>query len=553
MNMIRKISKITIFAILSILLLLAFIFGLNVEDNFATADASYYKLSYGEYKPGYKNATTGAETIVYIDDYAYTSLIKITYDTIKVKNQTVAEGLSTSNGKFVGNVEYIQEYVEINKDQLVKYEANDDAHKYGFAVKTYENCAYSFTLHYQISPQDEIVKVYQNILVCLIVDNKAPAVNVNSLMWEDSKCRIKTAITDEFDYTAVSGLKMATVFKRKNTSTDENDYEQVESKTFSSSEASYTFDVDFGNYNYYIELTDNVGNTSGKVLVAELTAYNEALEKNVRNAINYMSTHEFNNEVYNDLCSEYGEYLLVISDESSTEEQKAQSAKDLQSQYDVYYRLKKAYDNGERIVNLSVNGDCLGEILISNEQEALKSHNTGESVNITLNVNKSDYNANIDIESIEKAGITDADTKYKINIVTTFGESTIGQSFVFSSPLIIRVQLDDYEKIGAVQTVYHTNGDKDYYQCTVVGYTDGTVSISVPFSAGIVELFTYNEQPKNYYWLFSFTAIPLIIGVILLVYARKRIKALPKNTDDNQKADDNNQKNDDNNQKVDKK
>ena len=139
-------------------------------------------------------------------------------------------------------------------------------------------------------------------------------------------------------------------------------------------------------------------------------------------------------------------------------------------------------------------------------------------------------------QSVEDRGTQLAKTKmeYATDVYAIYVETTTKDAYkvrqAFSVPLVLKMTLGAYDSIAAVQEVYDVNGNVTYYDCIVVEYTDGTMSVEVPQTAGTVYIFLDSGKRENkLYWLFSLTAIPLLVGAGFFIYAHVKIKKIKQN------------------------
>jgi hypothetical protein len=502
----------------------------------AAADAAeqsdtpyYYKLNYGGQK-GYANAADGYTIPVYVQKDAYANLTRITYDRVQLKSvQDEVTGLTASNGVISGDYTVLENDIEVKKSDLVLTDNGTEKYAYVFYVHADSICAFAFTVYYQVSEEDGEQACYDSdILYCVYVDGAAPSWRKISSYWKSGQCQMTFKLSDVVTGYGSSGLKSVTVYRQ---AAGSDEYTVVGTQTLSGSSATYGVTVDYGKYSYYIEVIDNVGNTTGKAFVVEFSSstYNEAFEKDVRNALADMENGGYSSVLSANLSSEYSDYLTVISDADSTTEQKDAALAELRKVYAAYYSAKTNSENG--VVDFTtevVNGDYLENFTVKNANAALSFAPKGDTLLLTFTLGVFDTDKVDKKEELEKAGLDKADTLYTFTVKTE-SECDGTVKTTFSSPIVLSFSLSDYDEAAAVQVVYDTNGNKTYYDCNLVEYADGTVAVSAPYSAGVVNVFTYKKSNKNLYWLFSLAAIPLTAGVVCLIYGRRRLKR--KNAD----------------------
>ncbi|MGN0769078.1 MAG: hypothetical protein ACI4M8_06960, partial [Christensenellales bacterium] len=275
--------------------------------------------------------------------------------------------------------------------------------------------------------------------------------------------------------------------------------------------------------------------------------YDATAEASAENAISDLSSGKYTDGITYAVNEAFYKYMAVTRDTAKTEQEKQAALAELNAAITLYNAAKNLYNNGNgskvTLKTEIVNGLSAPDLAIVGAEAGLSFLKIGDEVTITLSAaHYAKGEITKDAELIKQADdeMKSADEAFVVQVKTVSAEEgEIRREFAAVPE--IRLNLGESEKVAAVQTVYSTTGGKTYYRCIVVKHVDGTVSVSVPYTGGTVTVFVEREN-NNLYWLFSLTAIPLLIGAALLIYAFRKMnkvkaEALRKREEESAKED----------------
>lgn len=522
--------KITIFVI--IIAAVALSAALSLAQT-AYAETISYKLSFTQ-PTDFFTRETGYTLQVEVPDALYDAYeLKITYQRVELNEPAldkvesyVADGAITTD-----------KFVILDEKGTIAAEKGDiktSGSKKYFEVTTKENCAYIFTIERKDSATDEEIKTGETqIIYFRKIDYAAPTFAKTNTVWQATGMKASFIVYDDKEtQSAMSGIRTVKIYEN-------GEEEPVFEKEYSSegrASSGYLSHTCEYNKRYYIEMTDFAGNTSGKREFAyfENDVYNAVAEADAENAINDLGGGKYTNIIMTTVTRAYAEYLVVTRDETKTEEEKQAALNDLNEAIALYNAAKKLYDNGNGSkITLDievVNGESAQGLTIVGAEAGLSFLKIGDNAKITLsaaNYTKTEFTRNETLLKEADDDMKSADEAYVIAIKTVSDEEGEIRKEFASAPEI-RFMVGETEKIAAVQTVYTVTGGVKYYRCVVVKHVDGTVSVATPHTGGTVTVFVVREH-NDLYWLFSLTAIPLVVGAAMLIYAFRKMKKVKEN------------------------
>ena len=473
---------------------------------------------------------------------------EITYTRVELNAISEKNNLKTNEGVFTSKLnKVLEENVKVTDVTILE---NGTEEKYGkFTVSSKVNCAWAFTVKYRNTDQDEVTYEFDTkILYCAVFDDAAPSIlippvtkGIYRLEWVSGSYRINRILTDGKNVGAngVSGLNKATLYKRSESNGSE-EYELMEEFFYngSKSEEIWSCVVPNGVVSYYLEVTDRAGNDTGKVLLETFSdsRYNAGLESAVEIALEDLNETEYSREISYGLQSAYSKYLTTTRSTATTNDEKLSAQSDLYQALQAYQTAKQEYDDGVVNVTVEINDrTVIPSLQAMGLFSSLRFLKRGDTGTITLTPNK--ITATDKPAVLQQVGWENATSAYSIYIETnTTDAHKIRRAF--SVPLILKMKLEESEKIVAVQEVFDTNGNVSYYECNVVEYADGTVSVDVPQTAGTVYILLDSGKKKsNLYWLFSLTAIPVLLGAGFFIYAHVKMKKIKEKAEQEKKEE----------------
>ena len=336
---------------------------------------------------------------------------------------------------------------------------------------------------------------------------------------------------DPIKDTASSGISKIITYKRALGSTAYEVYDERTGNNCSADSAAIS--LERTNAEYFLEVVDYVGNSTGIHKIAEFTSvsYDSAFESNVDIALTDLLEGKYSQALTNEFTDRYYEYMTVTRDETATDEDKEKAKESLRTIYDKYREAKNNAAEGKVNCTIDiVNKEFIPDLTVKDYETALSFLPYGEKSEMTLTLAKFNYK---DVKDTKSAILkeTELEDAKEVYCVTVRLSDTTGSkiSKQFSAPMVLKFAYDKENPVSAVQAVYNSYGEVTYYKCTVVQYIDGSIAVTVPYTAGVVNIFVGEEKSnKNLYWLFSLTAIPLIAGGILLAFAFKKINKIKK-------------------------
>lgn len=515
--------RITIFVVL--LLAVALSAALTVNERNAYAETNTYKLSF-LCPDGYFTKETGCKIKFLVPEELYNSYsLKITYQRVKLNapeyenvDDYVSDGEVTSE-----NFEVLDEKGTVAVGS--KSDITVSGSTYYFELTTKENCAYIFTVERQGSRTEEAKTEYQTIYFRKI-DYAAPTFTVVSSVWRATGMNVSFLVFDNKTAgSATSGIKTVSIYENgEEDPAFTKDYGTGVSKT-----DLLSFVSEF-NKEYYVVMTDYAGNKTEKLKFPSFASdvYDATAEASAENAISDLSNGKYTDGITYAVNEAFYKYMAVTRDTAKTEQEKQAALAELNAAITLYNSAKNLYNNGNgskvTVKTEIVNGESAPELTLVGAEAGLSFLKIGDEVTITLSAaHYAKGEITKDAELIKQADdeMKSADEAYVVQIKTVSSEEgEIRREFAAVPE--IRLNLGESEKVAAVQTVYSTTGGKTYYRCIVVKHVDGTVSVSVPYTGGTVTVFVEREN-NNLYWLFALTAIPLLIGAALLIYAFRKM------------------------------
>ena len=510
----------------------------NSPNGEATAATSTYALVFSQSK-NYVTAEKGYTLKVYLPKELWDSYdLKITYQRLEL-NATETDNVNQSGGETTDiNSSGEPIYKVLDEKGTVAVENKSDSRlkdsekdadilpKY-FELTTDKNCAYIFTVTRLSASNEEEKTEYQTAYVRKI-DSAAPTYVKTSTVWRATGMKVNFSVYDNKNSkSATSGINEIYIYK-------ENEEEPVFEKSYGSGYG-YARELscftEFGK-KYYIVMSDYAGNKTERLLFAnyESNTYDAVTEAEAENAINAFGSDDYADNIVNAVNTAFGTYMAVTRDEQKSEEEKQKALTDLKSALKLYEDAKDMYESGYKIkVNSEVvNGESAPLLTIVGAESGLTFLKIGDEVNITLSAAhymKPDSLANKKFIEVATDKFTEADELYVVEIKTvSVNEYEIRRSF--ESDPEIRFEIGEAENVAAVQTVYSVTGKEENYKCVTVMHTDGKVSVSVPYTGGTVKIYVVRDGGNNLYWLFALTAIPLVLGAAMLIYAFRKMKKI---------------------------
>ena len=489
--------------------------------------ADYHKLLFYE-KTGYYSSEDLVTYTVFVHKTLYdeTFDLSVQYQKVKV-NPSDKGNVTVSKGKVTGTYEVLEEKI-VTKEEIKRTEGFDSDEKYySFDVKTNVNCVWIFTVMYKTSKDDDEWSYEypgsSDLLYCTQVDTFAPRLSVSAYVLVTGGYRFTLRGTDLDDKSAISGIRSVRIYQKKSNETEKTIFyeKNVKSSTWSDNVL-----LPSGKVIYTYEIVDAVGNKSEDVLATfNDEMYNEDAETYAEEAIAEMEQKTYATSIRTKLTDAYTEYMFTTRREDATEEEKQNALRKLNEAETLFTQAKQARETGTADFKVVILGEKEG-VSVSGEQQSLAFLPIGESAVVSITVDKITGEKKINKEEeAEKAGIKDPNELYAFTMQTTSRDS--GVDFMvartFEKPLKIKIALDEYEEIAAVQKVYSQEGNATYYECLVVAYADGTVCVETPYTGGIVHLFVKKKENKLY-WLFALTAVPVVAGGILILWANRKLK-----------------------------
>lgn len=519
----KRTHNLTIIALFLAVITILALCGVSTE----VAHADYvYDLTFIPNYEGFVSSETGVTFRVYVNSAGYDTISRITYDVVKlntvgdVGNLTANKGAITQSG-----FELVSDNVEVKKSDLTHTDNGTDKLAYYFDIKVNTICAIVPTVYYRTIPEEDEQASYGDVTYCANVDSIAPNFRLTQSYWSSGRCRLVAKLNEVTVGTAHSGLDKVTLYSLLRGSSE---YQKIDEQEINGYNYTYSVVVDYGNYDYYIEVSDNVGNTTGKQLLKSLASasHNVEIETLVNDALAKMDEGGYSNKLTISLSNAYADYITVISDSNATSTDKDNAVKSLRTAYNEYVKANEDYKNGIRNYELTVlNSEYLTDFAVEGAGNTLSFLDIGDYAELDVTLAKFEYK---DVEQ-EKAPIVDyldckADEVYCITVAVTSDDDGKVKA-KFSTPLTFSFKLEDYENIKAVQVTYDVNGKIEYHESNIVKYVDGTIKVTAPLTYGVVNIFVEKDS-SNLYWLFSLTAVPLIIGGVLLIYAFHKINKI---------------------------
>lgn len=515
----------------------AFCFGSVANTTVAKANYTY-GLTAEPLTTDVVNATDGVTYRFYVNSTGYQYITKITYTIYKLNYLSDVDNLTAYAGK-ITNKGYEtpiegKEDVVVEKNDLIASEAFGEKYAYYFDIKLNTVCAIVPIVYYQISSQDAEQMVYDDIVYCTKVDDVAPSVKYVSAIFAEGACVITVKLTEETSKAYPSGLSKAIVYKKGKNS---DEYEQIATKDVTGVNYTYSIEVEYGNFNYYVVALDKAGNESEKVLVKSLTdsSYDVTTESEANLALVEMNKGGYAKSIIDLLSSAYANYITVISDADSTENQKGVALSELKSALNVYYTAKSNKEKGVIDCEIDVvNEAYLDRFTVKNVDKAVAFLDAGDSATLTLTLAEYKYSKIKDKikDEQQELNIDNVEEVYQI----TLALNSIDKGKVvsdFSSPIVLEFYGKGEREISAIQTVYRTNGEKEFYECLITSYVDDKVTVTAQKSGGVITIFMTDNNDFDSWWLLSLAVIPLAIGVVLVVYAKKKLKNTANKNVDN--------------------
>lgn len=465
---------------------------------------------------------------VYVKTTAKDEISKITYDRIELNSVFNYTDLTIRNGEFVGKTP-IDNDVVVKMEDLKETDSESENRHWYFEVKTDRICAWAFTVHYKIPGESDEKKYYGNDpMFCTNVDTKKPEIILSKKEYNNN-VKYTYRFTEAKEGTAISGISRIIVY-RKALGSDEYDI-YYERKGNGLPSDACEFELERVRSEYYLEVVDVVGNTTGKVKIAEFTTenYDAAFESNLEIALNDLAEGKYSETLYNEFLDAYYKYITVTRDETLNENDKASVKNEMRQVYNKYGDAKSNAESGVVNTNIEIiNAEYMKGFKTENSSAALRFLPYGENPTLRLTLAQFDYESVKDSkkEALSETELERADTLYciTINVEKSNGARVSGK---FSVPMTFKFEADTDKEMAAVQVVYNTYGAPTYYDCTVVRYADGTIAVSAPQASGVVNIFIdEGKEDKNLYWLFSLTAIPIFVGVLLLLFAFRKMKKI---------------------------
>lgn len=514
--------RITIFVVL--LLAVALSAALTENERNAYAETNTYKLSF-LCPDGYFTKETGCKIKFLVPEELYNSYsLKITYQRVKLNapeyenvDDYVSDGEVTSE-----NFEVLDEKGTVAVGS--KSDITVSGSTYSFELTTKENCAYVFTVERQGSRTEEVKTEYQTIYFRKI-DYAAPTFIKVSAAWRANGMNVSFRVFDnKTGGSATSGIKTVSIYEN---GADEPAFTKDYGTGVSKADLSFVSEF---NHEYYVVMTDYAGNATEKLKFPSFASdvYDATAEASAENAINDLNSGKYTDGITYAVNEAFYKYMAVTRDTAKTEQEKHAALAELNAAITLYNAAKNLYNNGNgskvTLKTEIVNGLSAPDLAIVGAEAGLSFLKIGDEVTITLSAaHYAKGEITKDAELIKQADdeMKSADEAFVVQVKTVSAEEgEIRREFAAVPE--IRLNLGESEKVAAVQTVYSTTGGKTYYRCIVVKHVDGTVSVSVPYTGGTVTVFVEREN-NNLYWLFSLTAIPLLIGAALLIYAFRKM------------------------------
>lgn len=514
-----------------IMVFLSAIAGLSINKGFASATEADYILSSFERvgQANYYSAADGCTYRVPISESAYNNFIRVEYDMIVINDAFDEVELDEKNNP-TSDRKYVEggENIVVHKENLKQYANATPLKKYYFEINAKEWCAFVFTVYY-LENGEETQTYGSDVFYCRSIDNSNPTAYYNDWTYVSGKYEFNVVVTDvrqDTPRSAYSGIKKFTVLKYVSGKGTEK-IDEVDN--INSNNYNYVLKAGTGKAIYYIDVIDNVGNGT-RVKIVEFTeiSHDSGFESAVGNQIESLQKDDsFSDSVKNDLTRAYYAYYLVIQE--TNDELKITAAMNEVYKVMKYIaelnELKKAGEK-EYVVR-NINTEYFnGEILINNAGLAYEEQKYGEKAYYTVSVAQFDPLKADRKAEMNFLGIGKAEELYTISLGVVNGESEIKQAF--KVPLELRLPTE-FKKVTAVQTITDEEGNKTYAECAVV-YGNGYTVISVPYSYGVINLFSGTSPNLRLLWLL--TLIPVIAGVsVAVVFIVKKKRGQSKQID----------------------
>lgn len=545
-----------------VLLAIASITALFALNGAETALADETGLSFENVAKSYFSGEEGYTLRAFVSKELYENYsLKITYQRVKLNNfldNVTSYGGEcadkTKDGKPVYEILDEKGTVAVNSksdNRLTENPTGSDKTKYYFELKTNVNCAYIFTVTKKAYNGADDDATYATCYVRKI-DDAAPCVlSASAVLVGTDKVRIKIKFTDA-KIPVTNETTGKTEFKDPGCArsgvvsievAEAATGEIVEKKTFAGSgkdgTASYDFIGEF-NRNYDIKLTDDVGNARAKRVGYKNEVYNSDAETVFNNATMSDEKDEqlksYSVKIQNAVNSAYEKYIEVTRSVNSTDEEKKAALNEFNAALKLYTDAKTKLQNGHKInfeAKYEADGEAFGEFVAYGFESGLTYLPIGDNVTVTLTGTYfAKPNMPKDTDAMLKSVDTDVKNPteaYRINIRTD-SESEGEQNKQLEGTAEIEFNAGDYKKAVAIIAKYSVSGTVTYEKCNLTKLQtdneDGVVSITVPYTSGVVTLLVERNGNNKLYWLFALTALPLVMGGAMLAYAFKKMKKI---------------------------
>ncbi len=493
-------------------LLFAALFFVSATDKTAYAEAGQYQLTYDK-EGGFVTAETGERRVIYLTETLQDRLVYISYDRFitPYAGQTVSvrEGKVTSSGATV-----VEDDVRIYPDSVQKNEGKTGKNAYYYVLpKVSSCCGYVFTVCYLNADKEPTFDYASDVLYVTKIDDFVPTIEVTDYYPSAGQYKEIFTLSDYSEKSAVSGLSGYVVYQTDLYGQNKKVYAEETFSVGKDKRSNVPVRLDMGKYNYYMVLTDNVGNATSETLIA--TFDTDAL---TQKAWSYLEIMNNTKEMWSDVFvyemgvayTAYYNAIHEINGEESEESvaEKTQRLTELVEKYDEITLKRK---QGEILCDVQVqNGDYLASALtVENTAKAMAFVRYGDEASLRIGIGRYDNGKRY---------------VFSPSVSTTSDVNVEGD---FSEPLALRFSIGEYKKVSAVQKIVD-GGEEKELACTIKEYADGTIVLFVPKASGDVVLTV--ERGADLRWLYLlFLTVPVGGGIaVVILYKKGKIRPIKK-------------------------
>lgn len=489
----------------------------------AYASSGDYTISKWQMKEAkeYYNARTGCTYVLTVVENETSPITKISYSAYQISiNQ---EDISVdSEGKITEPFAKGKNNNDLNSIEIVLSEGNYGVYNnqkdrtITFEITAYEWSAYQFKVEW-INGEDTFEEV-GDFLYCTNIDNAFPYIELisNVPTYQQNGYYYEFRVSNQFgtDRSANSGFSNISVYRKID---DMVEPELLAEYTKFPSPLVFYGDLLAIKGEYYIEATDNVGNTSSGVVtnikydITDIITI-DAIERILENREDYRESLIRNLEqkyIAWQILATNNEVSQSVIDDAKTEAMEAQRE---------CFEAKRNFET-----NLINSEFFNGEIVVGNlNEQSFVDIVRGETITMNVAFALFDTTKTNKANVLDTAQLPNAKTVYAIDIKLFSNLKDISKE-KFVTPTTITIPMNKYSKAAAVSIV--DNGNGKTYTKLKVDQGEKWVTIYIESTSSVINLVIDEGAPEksNLKLLYLLFLIIPLSGIVLAIIYRKRI------------------------------